>query len=778
MHFFDPYTPTGSDLDTPRRCRLRQLVTSAMPKPNAILPRFTVWESVMAGHLKIQSISSLVAIVFCNALVAEENVAALSTIEVRGDVDNGYVAKRANSATKTDTPILDTPMAIQVITRDVLDDQQTLSIQEAVKNVSGVQTPPGVYYDNFLIRGFSTGSDTFRNGLKLNGVIGTEDMAFVDHVDVVKGPASMLYGRIQPGGLVNIVTRKPQDETAASLQQQVGSWGLLRTTADITGPANKDKTLLYRVMGVYDQADNFIDYQHHKNAAGAAYLSWLPSTSFQANLQLEYYDQKVANPGYSAQQIPIIGNRPADVPRHWTQNDPVMWSQWPNTVKRTTAAFDWTYAFNDSWKLTQRFLYYTADEVQTYLLAQAFNARTNLLNRRISYNPVSRDEYSTNLDLTGEFRTGNVGHKLLVGMDWFSYESVFKGYNESGSTLNRVPPLNIFAPVYGNIDVARMQAYFDAAAGNVLSRGKWRDTGFYVQDQIAFGGHWELLLGGRYDIATNDGAKVYGAVSAACYPYCTGALDQGVPTERKFSPRAGLLYKLSNDVSVYGSYSESFGTSISSASSFSGSSLPPQEGVQYELGAKASLMGGRVTTSATLFDLYLRNRPTADPLHPGFVVAVGEVRSRGFEFDVAGQVSNHVSLIGSYTYDHAVITKDNATGASAIEGHRWFGVPLNSASLWAKYDTAPGATAGWAFGAGAYLNGQRQGNNTNTFQLPGYARFDAMLAYRTRAGGKPVSLQLNVQNLFDKTYFENTDGGVYSAYGAPRSVIGSARIEL
>ncbi|HOG03763.1 MAG TPA: TonB-dependent receptor plug domain-containing protein, partial [Accumulibacter sp.] len=307
----------------------------------------------MTGHLKIQSISSLVAIAFCNAPAAEENIAPLSTIEVRGDVDNGYVAKRANSATKTDTPILDTPMAIQVITRDVLDDQQTLSIQEAVKNVSGVQTPPGVYYDNFLIRGFSTGSDTFRNGLKLNGVIGTEDMAFVDHVDVVKGPASMLYGRIQPGGLVNIVTRKPQDETAASLQQQVGSWGLLRTTADITGPANKDKTLLYRVMGVYDQADNFIDYQHHKNAAGAAYLSWLPSSSFQANLQLEYYDQKVANPGYTAQQIPIIGNRPADVPRHWTQNDPVMWSQWPNTVKRTTAAFDWTYAFNDSWKLTQ-----------------------------------------------------------------------------------------------------------------------------------------------------------------------------------------------------------------------------------------------------------------------------------------------------------------------------------------------------------------------------------------------------------------------------------------
>lgn len=708
----------------------------------------------------------------------ETGVTELSPIQVRGTKGSGYQTKKATTATKTDTPILDTPMAVQSVPREVLDDRQILSIQEAVKNVSGIQTPPGVYYDVFNIRGFSTSSDIFRNGLKLASITGTEDMAFVDHVEIAKGPTSMLYGRIQPGGLVNIVTKQPQAESAVSVQQQAGSWGQYRTTADATGAANSDKTLLYRLMGVYDKGDSYIDYQHHDNQALATYLSWLPSSSLQANFQLEYYNQKAANPGYTAQQIPIIGNRPANVPVNWTQNDPVMWSNWPSTVKRTTVAFDWSYAFNDTWKLTNKFHYLTSNEVQTYLLAQAFSTATNLLNRRISYNPFKFDEYSTDLDLTGEFKTGEVKHKVLLGLDWFALDTVSKGYNESGSTLNNVPPINIFAPVYGNINVQTMQNLFNIAASNDLYNSRQRNTGVYAQDQIVLDSHWELLFGGRYDVARSDSTQVYGAVSAACYPNCSGAFNPAVPTEHQFSPRAGLLYKLSDDASIYASYSQSFGSSTASSASFSGSALPPQQGVQYEFGAKANLLDGRVTTSATLFNLYLRNRATSDLAHPGFSVAVGEVQSQGVEFDITGKMTKNISLIASYTYDNAVITKDNTTGASAIVGKHWYDVPLNSASLWAKYDTAPGASEGWAYGAGTYLNGQRQGNNTNTFQLPGYGRVDAMASYRTKAGGKPVTLQVNGQNLFNKTYFENTDGGNYSQYGAPRNLMASVKVDL
>lgn len=720
-------------------------------------------------------VSMLVAGCF-NAAWAED-ATTLSTIEIRDAAENAYAVKKSRAGTKTDAAALETPVAVQVIPGDVLEDRQIVSIQEAVKNVSGVQTPTSVYYDVFAIRGFQTGSDTFRNGLKLNGVIGTEDMAFVDRVEVVKGPSSVLYGRIQPGGLVNIVTKKPRNDFSASVQQQFGSWGTLRTVGDVTGPVNEDKTLSYRLMGVYDKGDGFVDFQHHRNTAVAAYLNWRPSARFDANLQLEHYDQKMVSPAYSAQQIPYIGNRPAAVPRHWTQNDEVMWTEWPSTVKRTTLAFDWSHAFNDAWKITHRFNYHTADEVQTYLLYQGFNSKSNLMNRRISNNPVDREQYSTNLDLTGQFSTGAIKHRLLLGVDWFANDTKFTGYNESGSTLNRVPALNIFAPVYGNINVQTMQRYFDQASGNVLSRSRLRNTGFYVQDQIALGKNWEVLLGGRYDIAKNESSKIYGATNTACYPHCDGAFDPTAPTEKQFSPRAGVLYKLSDSVSFYGSYSESFGNSNSTLSSFDKSKFDPERGVQYEFGAKASLFGGRASTSLTLFDLRLKNRLTPDLAHPGFSVAVGEVRSRGVEFDIAGQVSEHVSLIGSYTYDKAEITEDKTPGTANTVGKTWAGVPLHNLSLWAKYDSAPGSAEGYFFGAGVYLNGERQANNTNTVQLPGYGRLDGVIGYRTTIGKQRVSLQLNGQNLLDKTYFDY-GGGSYATYGAPRNFMGSIKLEF
>lgn len=691
----------------------------------------------------------------------------------------GYVVPVVRSATKTDTPVLETPAAVQVIPKDVLEDRQIVSMQEAVKNVSGVQTKP-FYYDMFMLRGFLTGSDIFRNGLKLFGNVGTETL-FVDHIEIAKGPTAMLYGRVQPGGLVNVVTKAPQVKSAFSAQQQVGSWNTLRTTVDATGAVNDDKTVLYRVMGVFDKGDSFIDYQHHDNKALATYFAWQPSARFNANAQLEYYDQKSTSPSSFAQQmIPNIGNRPANVPRNWTQSDPVMWTNWPFIEKRTSAAFDWSYAFNDKWKLAHRLLYNSADEMQTFLKYQSFNAATNLLGRKITYNPTTRSQLSTNLDLTGEFKTGEIKHKVLLGLDWYTYDAVYMGYEEGGA-LNRVPALNIFAPVYGNINVGQMQAYFNQSASNVLSKHQWRDTGVYAQDQISFGQNWELLLGGRYDVARNTTSLIFGATSAACYPNCAGAGNPAFPTDRQFSPRAGLLYKLSGEVSLYGSYSESFGNTNSTAASFTNTPFKPEHGVQYELGAKASLLDGKVATSATLFDLRMQNRLTPDLAHPGFSLAVGEVQSRGFEFDMAGQITDHVSLIGSYTLNSAIITKDTTAGAANTVGKDWAGfgagVPRHNASLWSKYDTAPGAAEGFTFGAGIYLNGQRQANNTNTVQLPGYGTLDAMIGYRTKAGKQKITAQLNVQNLTDKVYFDSS-AGIYSTYGAPRNLTVSVKVDL
>jgi len=226
---------------------------------------------------------------------------------LRNSSPTDYKLDNATTATKSNTPILNTPMAVQIVPRAALDDKQVISAQEAVKFVSGVQMPTTPYYDNFLIRGFDTGGNTYRNGLHLAGIVGFEDFAFVDHIEIAKGPTAMLYGRVQPGGLVNYITKKPEDIAAYSVQQQFGSWGQIRTTVDATGPLDKDKTLLYRVIGTFDKADSFIDYQHHQNWAGLGELTWRPNTEFEANLQFEHYDQKNTNPGYSAQPIQRCG---------------------------------------------------------------------------------------------------------------------------------------------------------------------------------------------------------------------------------------------------------------------------------------------------------------------------------------------------------------------------------------------------------------------------------------------------------------------------------------
>lgn len=703
------------------------------------------------------------------AIKAAEKVAELATITVTSsttkDATLGYQPKRSFAGTKTDTPLLETPMAVQVVTHEVIEDRQSQSSLDAVKNVSGVQAAPGTVYDQFMIRGFTTGGagTAYRNGLALRGAIGQVDMAFVDRIEVIKGPTSTLYGRAEPGGFVNVVTKKPQEESHVSIQQQFGSWGVTRTTADATGSLNENKTILYRVIGAYDKADSWVDFVHRENKALAAYLTFKPSSRFEANLNIEQYDNKLSHP--RAGSIPVIGSRPTDLPRHFSVSDPVVWENYPYPVDRTLIGFDWTYALNDSWKITQRFHYNRSNEKYASLDPGSFNGSDTITTRTFYTNDTDRDTINTNLEIAGEFRTGDIRHKLLVGLDWFKYEDHWHG-----GIHTLAIPLNIYAPTYGNINANMLHGLVNASANIDMYRQEDQGTGFYVQDQIGILDKWEILLGGRLSKETSRNTR-------GCWPVCTGVpLTEYAPKADEFSPRAGLLYKISKDVSVYGSYSKSFGSG--NGFSASGDPYPVQEGIQYELGGKASLLNDRITTSVTLFDLTLRNRLTPDPVNPLLSIAAGEVRSRGLEFDIAGQVSKHVSLVGSYTYDDAIITKDNRTGASAIKGKRWAGAPLHSANVWMKYDTDPGSIEGWTFGAGAYLNGQRQGNNTNTWQMPGYGRVDTMLAYRTKAGGTPLTAQLNINNMFDKKYFESSNGGTYAYYGAPRTVIGTIKVDF
>jgi iron complex outermembrane recepter protein len=626
--------------------------------------------------------------------------------------DAGYAATHTSSGTKTDTPVLETPMAVQTIPEEVLDDRQIINIQEAVKNVSGIQATTQ-FYDFFQIRGFFSYNSRLRNGLQTTNAYGGVDLAFVDKVEIAKGPTSMLYGRIEPGGIVNIVTKMPQSESAYSIEQQFGSWGQVRTVGDATGKLNEDGSLLYRVIGVYDKSNSFIDNVHHDNDAFTAMLSWKPNSQFNLNLQLEHYDTKMAEVFMGmGGQIPIIGNRPANLPRNFSSVDPALWSNFPMKVNRTLYAFDWDYAFNDQWKITNRFSYVDHKETQSILYG-FFDGVDTLTNQSLSYQPGwKRKSYNTNFDLTGKFETGGIRHSLLVGLDWYRNSDDSPG---SDGAIAGLPTLNIYNPVFAN-NVSQIQATINTDATNILWRDRSVGTGLYFQDQISLNNQWDILLGGRFDSTHDSYSDVYGSRDQACYPNCTGYPITPYPTDRAFSPRVGLLYKLTDSTSFYGSYSKSFGAA--NGRDNNGNPLKPQIGTQYELGVKASMLEDKVMTSATLFDLTKTNITEYDPLS-SFPLLVGEVRSRGLELDISGQVTKHVSLIGSYTYDQAIITKDPFNGTQGNELH---GVAPHVLSLWTKYDTAPGADEGWSFGAGVYLTAQRQGDDNHTFQLPEIGR--------------------------------------------------------
>lgn len=694
---------------------------------------------------------------------AAEKVAELAAIEVKGSTESSYASWRATTGTKTEVPLHETPVAVQVVPREVMDDQQVISVKEAAKNVSSVLPSTYQFYEAYTIRGFDTGTDVYRNGLRQPS-FSDQQTANVDQVEILKGPAAVLYGRIQPGGMVNVVTKRPLDQAYYSVQQQVGSYDLLRTTADATGPVTADGSLLYRVNFARQTNDSFVDFVTNENTFVAPSLTWRPSNRFELNLDYEYQRRTYVHFGTNGGGVPAIGNRPADIPRSRYIGDPSIAVNHPNRQDRDYIGFDWSYALNDKWKLKHRFGYTTVDYHTHYAGARALNETTGMLTQSLQGAWQDRKSYATNLDLVGEITAGEVRHQLLFGVDYYHLKQNYAGLG-LGPTVISIPSINIFNPVYGDnsslVESTPDTSYF-------VRKEYW--TGVYFQDHMRFGDTWHVLVGGRFDNASHGTGSDYVVGGSLATAWSRLALRN----DKSFSPRVGLLYQPTPWLSLYGNYVESFGTN--NGISASGEAFDPQKAKQYEVGVKSELLGGRLIGTLALFDITKTNILTADPNNPTFRIPIGEARSRGVELDLAGRIGQHWTVIGNLTYDEAKVTKDN----SGLQGMLLPGVPARSGSLWAKYDT--GGNEGFSFGAGVFLRGQRQGDARNTYQLPGYGRVDAMLAYRFKAfGSKLATAQLNIQNLFDKVYFDHGGSGgtrlnIY--YGEPRTVTASLRVRF
>jgi iron complex outermembrane receptor protein len=678
--------------------------------------------------------------------------------------NKSYNVTNASTGTKTDTPLMETPMSVQVVPKAVLDDQQAIRIEDALKNVSGVAKGFGfgTLEDTFIIRGFENSTSTwgltqiYRDGsLAVGGLFSTAD---VQRVEVLKGPAAMLYGRLEPGGLVNVVTKRPQVEAAYSIQQQFGSYDTYRTTLGATGSLINDGSLTYRLDVEYLDKNTFRDFTFNEQVHVAPKLTWKVTNQTQIDLEYQYFNQEtIIDWG-----IPVIGNRPAKISSSTFLGEPT--DRFP--YQTNSGSIMLTHSFNDDWKLQTKYYKFSNQYDDAKFSGEngpaSLNEATGDLSRTFyKANHDFNSDYVT-MNLDGKFSTWGVDHNVLLGGDWFD-----SSFTEDGTFFGstKVASINIFNPVYGNGIGPNTELPI-----NSFAKIDERWFGFYLQDQITFAEDWHLLTGFRFDHAeakSSFAADRSGVKAVA----------------NELSPRVGLLYQPMQWLSLYGSYMQGFNGSVGGRT-VDGNALAPNRSRQYEAGIKTEWFDGKLTSSLVFYHLSKSGIATPHTdlnlAQKGFVNQTGEARSQGIEFDISGQVAENWDVIGSYALTDTDITKDRGRdGGTRNQGNRLFSAPVHSGSFWAYHKFGEFSFPEVSVGLGAFVVGQREGDLANSFQLPGYTRLDASLKYTKPIGHTNLTVQFNVQNLLDKEYYSTArPNRVGVTPGEPITFLGSVKLDF
>lgn len=701
-----------------------------------------------------------------DTVVADAEPTQLDTVIVTGHAPTGYAEKSAGTATKTDTPLMETPAAVAVVPSSVLEDQRITRLQEALENVSGVRSNnTDVEGYVYKLRGFSS-LNLFRNGLALPYTIATiEDTANVERIEVLKGPASILFGRVDPGGVINLVTKQPLDKPQYAVSQELGSYQHTRTQWDAGGPLGTDTGLSYRLSGAYQDEESFRDFQGGHRVIVAPVLGYAIGDDTHLTIDTQY----MKNVAQSDTGFPALGTKPAPIPlsRSFQEaNDP------RDHTESYNLGYEFRHRFSDDWSVTNRFLYTSGRLWKLNVYPTAFEADGHTLDRTTQFQQLDGAVVSTNLDLAGHFTALNAEHSVLVGLDYLHdyYDYV---YAEAADNF----PIDIFQPQYGTVPASAYQDALNGVGYRGYSSVLVKQKGLYVQDQITWFDRLHLLLGGRFDDARVVAGRAPESKQAAIDVRHQTEADK----DSQFSPRAGVLYQFTPELSGYVSYSQSFG--VNNGRSSTGGRFPPEKGVQYEVGTKAQVLEG-LTATVALFQLTKKNVLTPDlsTPDPEDSIAVGEIRSRGVELDMLGKLSSRLSLIGAYAYTDASVTRDD----SGLEGKRLDNAPRHSGRLFANYDFGDGdgdGDLGWRAGGGFYAAAHAAGDKQNSFVLPGYATLDAFAGYTGQWGGARWTAQLNLDNLLNKDYFTGADSfyntssrlGLFAA--APFTAMGSLKIE-
>ncbi|EID6530346.1 ferrichrome porin FhuA [Escherichia coli] len=686
-------------------------------------------------------------------------------------------ARQSATGTKTDTPIQKVPQSISVVTAEEMALHQPKSVKEALSYTPGVAVGTrgaSNTYDYLIIRGFAAdgqSQNNYLNGLKLQGNFYNDaviDPYMLERAEIMRGPVSVLYGKSSPGGLLNMVSKRPTTEPLKEVQFKAGTDSLFQTGFDFSDALDDDGVYSYRLTGLARSANAQQKGSEEQRYAIAPAFTWRPDDK--TNFTFLSYFQNEPETGYygwlpkegTVEPLPNGKRLPTDF------NEGAKNNTYSRNEKMIGYSFD--HEFNDTFtvrqnlrfaqnKVSQKSVYgygmcsdplYTKDQEAlkaSPCLSIPQSQWGHTLTRQYVIDNEKLENFSVDTQLQSKFATGSVDHTLLTGVDFMRMRNdIDSWFGYAGS----VAPSDIY-----NLD----RSDFDFGAhpnpsGPYRVLLKQKQTGLYVQDQA----QWDkvlVTLGGRYDWADQSSFN----------------RDYGNKSERddkEFTWRGGVNYLFDNGVTPYFSYSESF--EPASQTDANGDLFAPSKGKQYEVGVKYVPEDRPIVVTGALYQLTKTNNLMADPNGSLFSVEGGEIRARGVELEAKAALSASVNVVGSYTYTDAEYTTD-----TTYKGNTPAQVPKHMASLWADYTFFDGPLSGLTLGTGGRYTGSSYGDPANSFKVGSYTVVDALVRYDlARVGMAGSNVALHVNNLFDREYVASCFNTYGCFWGAERQVVATA----
>lgn len=683
------------------------------------------------------------------ALAAEETlvVTAGSSEDPTAPL-KGIVATRTLSATKTAAEIVKTPQSVSVVTRDQMRALDVTSVSQALRYSAGVFTEyrgSSNRNDEVFVRGFSYVPkflDGLSYGATASSQTGTFDPWLLERVELVRGPASVLFGQVNPGGLIAMTSKRPVSQPIHELQFRTGNHHLAEGAFDFGGPLSDDGRLLYRLNGIARTQNSQVEDYKETRMAIAPALTWYPDDATRMTLLTSY--QKDPDAGYR-NFLPRYGTvESVDgsyIPRDFNVSDPSYNQSWR---EQTMIGYEFEHQPDDTFTLRQNARYATIKQKYRYLVYSSSPANSSVLSRRAQHETRQTDEFGIDNQLEAKFASGQVAHTVIGGLDYkTSKDKQYLG-RAGGSQYD----LDWRSPTYG---VSVDESAFSPATNEQQNLDQ---AGVYVQDQLSWQ-NWELLVSGRYDWAEVRTTDFTDASSTQ-------------QNDNKFTWRTGLLYAFDSGLSPYISYSTSFEPNLQTNRAPGVGPFDPSEGKQVEVGVKYQPDPNALITLA-LYDLTQSNVATYNSA-AGWFENSGKVRSKGVEAEAHATLFENLNLIASYTYTDAGTVNTTVVGT---EGKTPARIPTHMASAFTSYTLPDGALESLTAGVGVRYIGTSYGDAKNTFKVPAVDLYDAMVSYELgelNSSLKGAQVQFNVNNIADTRYVASCASDSACFYGIGRTV--------